>query len=234
MKKRVNNPKEKIIPQIWNIRSFDISTWSLLVSNLITIIIAIIDKWDFKTLFWVYFIQTIIIGIFIFLRLFVYENYKKEFSKSRVEVQGKKINYPVTKKRVRWIIAGIFILGYFGAHLIQYFLINIFIIGWSLDFEILKRIFIPVLILFINHFFSFIYYYFKSKNSKKKFEEELTGAFGRLFGIHFIIIFANLFVAITLASNLPIDILFFGIVKTIVDIKIHQSQHKKEQNSYRK
>ncbi len=56
-----------------------ISTVSLLVSNLIVIILAIVQKWDTSTVLWVYWMQSVIIGFFQFLRILSLEKFRAFF-----------------------------------------------------------------------------------------------------------------------------------------------------------
>src|SRR3989344_624904 len=48
---------------------FDSSTLGLLLSNVIVIVLAVAQKWDISTALWVYWLQSIIIGFFNFLRI---------------------------------------------------------------------------------------------------------------------------------------------------------------------
>lgn len=54
------------------------STIILLVSNLIVIILAVIQKWDTSTVLWVYWMQSIIIGFFQFLRILSLKKFSTE------------------------------------------------------------------------------------------------------------------------------------------------------------
>lgn len=56
----------------------DSSAISLIVSNLLTIIIAIIEKWDFRILVWIYWFQSVIIGVFNFIRILKLKNFTTE------------------------------------------------------------------------------------------------------------------------------------------------------------
>ncbi|MEI6887308.1 MAG: DUF6498-containing protein, partial [bacterium] len=47
----------------------DISLWVLLISNLVTIIIAILEGWNLITIMWVYWFQSASIGVVNFIRI---------------------------------------------------------------------------------------------------------------------------------------------------------------------
>lgn len=57
----------------------DSSSISLLVSNIIVITLAIVQKWDVSTVLWVYWTQSIIIGFFQFLRILSLKNFTAFF-----------------------------------------------------------------------------------------------------------------------------------------------------------
>ena len=53
-----------LVGRVWT----DLSAWTLILTNLITISFAYINHWEFSTIIWVYWCQTLIIGFFAFLR----------------------------------------------------------------------------------------------------------------------------------------------------------------------
>ena len=53
----------------------DISTWSLVISNLITIIFAFVERWNILTIMWIYWIQSMIIGLSNFIRILTLKDF---------------------------------------------------------------------------------------------------------------------------------------------------------------
>lgn len=47
----------------------DISTLSLIFVNILTLILAIVQKWEIPTIFYIYLFQTIVILFFIFIKI---------------------------------------------------------------------------------------------------------------------------------------------------------------------
>ncbi len=56
---------QSLLGHVWT----DLSAWTLILTNLITISFAYINQWAFSTIIWVYWCQTLIIGFFAFLRV---------------------------------------------------------------------------------------------------------------------------------------------------------------------
>ncbi len=61
IKKRVLS----VLQHVWT----DLSAWALILTNFITISFAYANHWAFSTIIWVYWCQTLIIGVFAFLRV---------------------------------------------------------------------------------------------------------------------------------------------------------------------
>jgi hypothetical protein len=54
-----------LLKRVWT----DLSAWTLILTNLITIAFAYLNHWAFSTIIWVYWCQTLIIGFFAFLKV---------------------------------------------------------------------------------------------------------------------------------------------------------------------
>jgi hypothetical protein len=54
-----------LLGRVWT----DLSAWTLILTNLITISFAYINHWTFSTIIWVYWCQTLIISFFAFLKV---------------------------------------------------------------------------------------------------------------------------------------------------------------------
>ncbi len=206
--------------------NFDLSTWSLIIINLLTIVLAITEKWEIRYVFWIYFFQNLILGFFTFLKLIILKNYrKKDFN-----INGKIVE-PTLK--IKLILASFFIGTYLLFHLVYYLIIYFFIKDLSFSLTILGLIWIPTLLFLINHLFSFLYNYENDSKREKSFNETIFNTFKRAIGMHVIILFS------AFISNLATEwgfrkyfivysliyIIFFMIIKTIVDVKMHQKEH---------
>ena len=55
---------QRLLRHVWT----DLSAWSLVLTNMVTISAAFLEHWSFSTIIWVYWCQILIIGVFAFLR----------------------------------------------------------------------------------------------------------------------------------------------------------------------
>src|SRR3989344_9635074 len=98
----------------------DSSVLSLLFSNLLVIILAIVQKWEVSTVLWVYWMQSIIIGFFQFLKILSL----KKFSTENFTVNNQPA-LPTTKTKLFTAFFFMFHYGFF--HFIYaIFLFNFF------------------------------------------------------------------------------------------------------------
>lgn len=193
----------------------NLSTISLLISNLIVITLAIVQKWDISTVLWVYWMQSIIIGFFQFLRILSL----KKFSTENFKINNQSVS-PTTQTKTFTAFFFVFHYGFF--HFIYAIFLFNFFSNQPLDFTYL---FLGGLIFFLNHFFSY--------QHNKVIDEQKTlpagrqvqnigtlmfAPYARIVPMHLIIVFG----AILDQSILVI----FLLLKTLVDLIMHTFKHK--------
>ncbi len=191
----------------------------LLVANIITIILAFVLNWSVVDLMLLYVIQSIIIGFFNFLKMLLVS------AKSGGISAG-----------IGIFMSFFFLLHYNGFHAVYVF----FIIGFAFGAAIIGGtapqlavfsigFFIAVLAFFINHLLSFIRYSKKAINYSFNISDvgKLMGRpYIRIIPMHLTIIFGGFFLFVG-GFNF-IVLLLFMVLKTIVDLKMHQNEHKNE------
>ena len=210
----------------------DPSLWFLLLSNLITIFLAISQGWNLLAVMWIYWFQSIIIGFFNFIRIFQL----KEFSIIGLKIGDQLINldnfrthFPVMRTS-KMFFAFFFLFHYGGFHLVY---LAFLLTGVPFDlhesgvnFEVgafsgllgheMKLILLAALIFFINHLFSYIYN--KPRDTKKQnIGELMLYPYARVIPMHFTII---------LGSALGSALIFFLLLKTFADCAMHITEHK--------
>lgn len=203
-----------------------ISLFSLIVTNLFVIVLAIVQKWDFLTIFYVYFFQTIILWFFSVLKLFFKKNlifisplddYGRIRSRSSEIFEKFRIIGMYVKQQITWFIVFAFYLFFIG----KVFKPPIF------DFGTITGI----CLFFINHLFSFIYY-LKKDNAEKK--EQLAQDLVKIIAYRFLVIHAIIWligfilkfiVKNDFSFNLVALIILF-VLKTLVDVYFHDEEHK--------
>lgn len=191
---------------------FDPSTISLLISNIIVIILAIVQKWDVATVLWVYWMQSIIIGFFQFLRILSLKN----FSTENFTINDK----PALPTNNTKLYTAFFFLFHYGFFHFIYaiFIFNFFKSNLPFDFTYL---FLGGLIFFINHTFSYFQNSLQDEKQKPNIGTLMFAPYARIIPMHLIIIFG----AILGQSSLII----FLLLKTLVDFVMHIFKHNQVQ-----
>ncbi len=186
----------------------DSSALSLLVSNIIVIILAIVQRWEVATVLWVYWMQSVIIGFFQFLRILSL----KRFSTENLTINNKSV-LPTSNTKT---FTAFFFAGHYGFFHFIYaiFLFNFFTTK-PLDFGYL---FIGGLIFFLNHFFSFYKNRIVDEQKTQNIGTLMFSPYIRIVPMHLIIIFGAILGQSTL--------IIFLLLKTLVDLIMHTIKHK--------
>jgi len=194
---------------------FDYSVWLLVFSNIVTIILAITQKWGFMNILWIYWSQSVIIGFFNFLKILTLKN----FSTERLLVNGKPVN-PTQTTKVSTAFFFLFHYGFFHAAYLVFLIVMT--LGKSAEFSF-GAIMLTTLIFFGNHLYSFLSNREKDSKKKKSLGSMIGFPYLRIIPMHLTIIFG-----FVLPSFLPM--IFFMILKTIADVFMHLIEHREEAN----
>ena len=215
-----------------NKKFWDKSTKLLVISNIVTIIFVIVEGWDFHTVLWIYWFQSIIIGYFNYKRILKLKNFKTE---------NFYINdQPVTpNEKSKKQVASFFLMHYGFFHLAYFMVLNGFgIFTKIIDSKYLVFSFAIGVLSFIASIYTF---YFNHKTSfELNYQEDLKGnvnigtlmfmPYVRIVQMHLIIIFANSsIISSDTGSNSMYSIsimLFFLLMKTAADVSMHKIEHK--------
>jgi len=201
------NPLKLITP--------DLSLIMLILSNILTISLAITQHWNLIIIMWIYWFQSIIIGIFNFIRILTLNN----FSTENFKVNDNSVEATDSRKKG----TAFFFLFHYGFFHFAYMIFML--VGTFSDTSIFTKqtiflIFISIIIFLINHLFSFIKNYENDSQKKRNIGTVLFFPYARIVPMHLTIVFG-----LFLATN-AIAILFFMILKTIADVIMHQIEHK--------
>jgi hypothetical protein len=193
------------------------STLALLISNIIIIFLAVWQRWDIGILFVVYWGQSVIIGVFNFIKIVKL----KDFSYKGFRINKKPAEWWVQKygkNFVKWYIAIFFAVHYGGFHLAYL----AFIVG---NTEIGLVGFLSALlgigIFLVDHVYS---YFRNKKNDQEKMAKQNLGIvmfwpYARIVPMHLGIVFGFFFI-----QN-SAGLILFLILKTIADVIMHVVEH---------
>lgn len=193
----------------------DPSLWLLLAINVGMAYYAIVENWNLIAIMAVYWMQSVTIGIFNFIRILELE----EFS-----TKGFKINErrPKATKGTKFFTAFFFLAHYGGFHLV--YLIFIFASTFSSNMMkagggiVWSHVILAGVFFFANHLFSYLYNR-RRDSGKQNIGIVMMYPYARILPMHFTIILGSFAGAV----GLP---LFLGL-KTVADVIMHYFEHVK-------
>lgn len=171
-----------LLKDVFKYFKLDLTVISLIFVNLITLIFAILQKWDIKAIFYIYFFQTIIIWFFTIFKL-IFKNNKKCTVKK--ENRDKLNNLKIEKiKTILSLIIGIPVM------FIVFFLI--------LEIKLTSS---TIFVFIVLYLLSFIFYLYENK------KENLLGLM-----ICYPVIFVTIFYMFKLLFGNPVFNLEIGFI----------------------
>lgn len=187
----------------------DLSLWTLIGSNAFMLLWAIIEKWPLIEIMWVYWFQSVGIGIIWFFRIWTIKNVyvEKDFQSigDAKSSFGRKLN-------------ALFLIFHYGFFHIGYMA---FLAGRSEE-VVFRPIYFMALIFFANQLFSFIYHKDWSNTKPVKYGKLVFMPYLRIVPMHITIIGAGI-----LKDKLNINfehtavLASFLILKTVADVGMY-------------
>ena len=198
---------------------FDASTLSLILSNLLTIVVAVAQKWDVRDIMWIYWGQSVIIGAFNVARIMDL----KEFSTEGVKFGDRPVE--PTRKTQRQI--AVFFAFHYGLFHLFYLLFlgmqkNPFQSGY------LKETALLLLVFLANHAFSYAQNREQDRNRVPNIGTIMFMPYARIIPMHLTIIFGH-FLAWVAGGKLVL----FLLLKTGADTIMHLVEHSEARGPVR-
>jgi hypothetical protein len=186
------------------------SVYSLILANLVTIVLAVVLSWEFSVVVWIYWFQSVIIGLF---------QVKKILDLKSFSVKGFKIAGGIAEENnYTKIRSAVFFLLHYGFFHFVYFLF----LGRELKVESFYLILIPVGVFFVNHLFSYRQNRDEEAKKRKNIGTMMFVPYLRIIPMHLIIVFGFAFV------GGAISLTIFLILKTVSDVIMHLVEHKQK------
>jgi hypothetical protein len=193
----------------------DASTISLAAANIITIVLAIKNGWSLLVILWIYWLQSVTIGIFNFVRILTL----KDFSTEDFLMNGKPL---IASPASKYVTASFFAFHYGLFHFVYF----IFLVIASftaekgvLSLSSLWLVIVSAAIFAVNHAFSFLSRFVRERKKKVNLGLAMAFPYVRIFPMHICIVFG--FIVDTSVFGL----VFFMTLKTLADIIAHQIEH---------
>jgi len=208
---------------------------SLIFANLVTIGLAILGSWDAATVMFVYWAQSVIIGIFSVISILGAdtEALRQNLQKPIDEQGGTgKVTSRFTLT-YKCILAGFFTLHYGLFHWGYYsFIVESAIFG-TVNFTD-PGIWLSCALFFANHLYSHITYRHKGPKDYRYVNEQFFTPYRRIIPMHLTIIFGSFFIlaleVLGITTTLPVLVLFL-LLKMYSDISAHIIKHYQEEKT---
>jgi hypothetical protein len=207
---------------------------SLIFANFVTIVLAILGNWDPATVMFIYWAQSVIIGIFSVISLLGtdIEALQADLQKPIDERGGTEKISPRFVRFYKCMLAGFFTLHYGLFHWGYYtFIVESGIFG-TVNFAD-PGIWLSCGLFFANHLYSHITYRHKGPKDSSYMNEQFFTPYRRIIPMHLTIIFGSIVIlalgVFGITSTLPVLVLFL-LLKTYSDISAHLIKHEQEEN----
>lgn len=200
---------------------FDSSSLSLLLSNLVVILLAVLQDWDLLSVMWLYWAQSVVIGLFYFLRMLNL----KEFSTEGLKMNGQ----PVEPTRATQRQVAFFFLLHYGFF---HFFYAVFLSGFSVlelfgsGFGLADIIYIilAAVLFFMNHLYSFKHNLAEDARHKPNIGSMMFFPYLRIIPMHMTIIGGGILAGEEGWAWIPL--VFFMALKTVADVLMHAVEHR--------
>ena len=194
----------------------DRSVAVLIVSNLVTIALALALEWDIRDVMWIYWGQSVIIGFF---------NWRRILGLKRFSTENFKIGSRPAQatRQTQQEVARFFLLHYGFFHFV--YLIFLLALATPVSATPFLGIVLCILAFLISHWFSYRYYRQRDVERTPNIGCIMFLPYGRIIPMHFTIIFGG-FVGAESGGSL---LLFLGL-KTLADVVMHMMEHAERWN----
>jgi hypothetical protein len=207
---------------------------SLIFANIATIGLAILGNWDLATVMFIYWAQSIIIGIFTVVSLLGADTAALEGDLQK-PIDERGASDKITSRFVwfyKCMLAGFFTLHYGLFHWGYYsFIVESGLFG-TVNFSD-PNIWLSCGLFFANHFYSHITFRHEGSKGAGYVNEQFFTPYRRIIPMHLTIIFGSIVIfalqVFGIESTLPVLVLFL-LLKTYSDITAHLIKHYQEEN----
>ncbi len=193
---------------------FDTSVLVLVISNILTIFFAVYEGWSLATLMIIYWAQSVIIGVFTFIKIITLKNFSTENFKINDQPVG-------PTKGTKYFTAFFFLFHYGMFHFVYLIFLLVSIISQKqISILIVLTVLVSIGVFFINHLFSFLYNKEQDSQKIKNIGTIMFFPYARILPMHLTIVFGFFLVQSTAG------LVFFMVLKTIADVIMHMVEHK--------
>ena len=188
----------------------DKSTLSLVVANAATIALALIFRWELGPLLWVYWTQSVVIGVFQFRRILDL----KEFSTRNFRINDRAVEPTAATRRT----TAFFFLFHYNFFHVGYLIF--LLIETRPELSQAANILVCGALFFVNHLYSYRANRQQIRRTVPNIGTMMFVPYLRILPMHLVLIFAAGHTDSTAA------LLIFSILKTGADVVMHLVEHR--------
>jgi hypothetical protein len=206
---------------------------SLIGVNLVTIVFAILGNWDLASVIFIYWAQSVMIGIFAFLSiLFTDTSAIADTMAENPAVPGAVLGGPGPVRTLQAALLKLFLAGFFAVHYGAFhagyfFFITDFSLFGPVSFDD-PGILVSCGLFLAIHAWSFLFYRKRGKAAALGMMTQFMEPYARIFPMHLTIIFGSFIIlglqSFGITTTLPV-LVFFLVLKTVADIAAHLKKH---------
>lgn len=207
---------------------------SLILANIVTIVLAILGNWNVATVMFVYWAQSVIIGLFTVVSILGADSsvLAADLQKPVDKQGGSKKITPSFAWVYMYILAGFFSLHYGLFHWGYFtFIVDSGLFG-NVNFDD-TSLWLSCGFFFANHLYSHIIYRHEGQKGAGYVNEQFFTPYQRIIPMHLTIIFGSIVILALMvagiSSTMPVLVLFL-LLKTYSDISAHRIKHHKEEH----
>jgi|GEM_PF-466518 len=202
----------------WRRALLDPSTLALLVSNVVVIAFAFDQKWSLITLLWIYWAQSVIIGVFNVFKILDLTH----FSTNGFYVNDKPVAPTEETKRQTALF---FAIHYGIFHLVYFFFLVVFtfvgfwqVSAYSTAAASVLFILTSIALFFANHLYSFLHNREQERERIRNIGGVMFSPYARIIPMQLTLILGVFFVD-------RVALILFLALKTVADIITHVAEH---------
>lgn len=202
------------IPNKESFKSY--SVWSLLISNLLIILFVVLENQSVLSVLWVYWFQSVIIGVFNFIKIISL----KDFT-----IDGLKMNgHLLTKSKSAKVGVAVFFLIHYGFfHFVYAVFLSAFISIREISITGIDFSFIMLtsMVFAVNYLGEFIFTFRREQTTIQSLPKLMMAPYKRIIPMHLTIILSGFVLAggvFTVGNSNMIILLIFTGLKTFIDL----------------
>lgn len=207
---------------------------SLVFSNLLVITLAVFEGWDFTTVMFIYWVQSLIIGLFTMVRLLFADTALIAEELAAAQAQAQEGDVRDTGRLRIWgmkIGVSVFFVVHYGLFNLFYFVLFIGSESFGTLDTVQPAIWAPIVIFFLNHLFSMLYYWKGEKKGGQFIANSILLPYIRIIPMYLTLMIGGfitgLFQLAGFTTLLPMLVVFLAL-KAYMDIRMHIVMHGME------